>query len=153
MPNYKNEQFNFLRITKFFAIAGFFIPGFTVVALLGIQKLFELSGMDCENALKSVWWLCTVGSIGLPIIFLLYLNRKTIIRKQDLDLKVGVFNLLEYIFIQAALEIFFSNPDTLCNVTDGQNGIELVFTGWLAIPFLFILGFIFNKQKVIVEYF
>lgn len=55
------------------------------------------------------------------------------------------FNLIEYIFIQASLALFFTSGQTLCYVSDGQNGLELVFTAWIALPILIGLSVLFNQ--------
>jgi len=40
--------------------------------------------------------------------------------------------------------MFFSERKTLCYVADGQNGIQFVFTAWLAIPILICLSLCFQ---------
>ncbi len=64
-----------------------------------------------------------------------YLSTKTLL----------TFNILEYTFIQCTFASFFTNGRTLCYVSDGQNGIEFVFTGWIALPILALLSFLFDK--------
>ena len=61
--------------------------------------------------------------------------------------KLIIFNIIEYTFIQATLAIFFTNGQMLCYVTDGQNGLELAFTGWMALPFLTVLSLVFDNLR------
>jgi hypothetical protein len=61
-----------------------------------------------------------------------------------LKINLIVFNFFEYIFIQAGLASLISNEEMLCYGTDGQNGLEFVFTAWLSLPFLLVFGFLFK---------
>jgi hypothetical protein len=58
-----------------------------------------------------------------------------------------IFNIVEYTFIQATLAAFFTSGRTRCYVTDGQNGLEFAFTGWMALPVLVVLSFVFDKLR------
>ena len=64
----------------------------------------------------------------------------------SLKTRLTFFNLFEYIFIQASLVPFFADAQTLCSVSDGQNGLEFVFTAWIALPFLIGLSYFFNQN-------
>jgi hypothetical protein len=61
--------------------------------------------------------------------------------------KLIIFNIIEYVFIQATLATFFTSGQTLCYVTDGQNGLEFAFTGWMALPFLIVLSLVFDNLR------
>jgi hypothetical protein len=60
-----------------------------------------------------------------------------------------IFNIIEYSFIQCTLTILFTNGQTLCYRTDGQNGLEFVFTGWIAIPILIVFSYLFDNLREI----
>jgi hypothetical protein len=134
---------NFLRPTNIFAIVGIFIPGFTACGILGLQMLLVLFGIECASAWKILWFFTTVASLLVPAIFFRY-----IIKTND-DIKrikkwLTVFNIFEYTFIQATLGMLFSDGKRLCYVTDGQNGIQFIFTAWVAIPVLICLSYLFQ---------
>src|SRR5687768_3865510 len=109
-----------------------------------MQMAISFLGIECSNAWKVLWWLTSLGTILLPI---LYIRSFTIKIKKGVNLttiEITVFNIIEYTFIQCALAAYFSNANTLCYVTDGQNGLEFVFTAWMAIPLLIGLSLIFD---------
>lgn len=136
-------KFNFVKSTLIFCAIGFVIPGFSAILLLGTQMLFTKIGFECSYAWRLIWLITWVGMIGLPILFANYL-KKLDKDYQTLKNKLILFNLLEYIFIQASLASLFTSGNTLCYGSDGQNGLELVFTAWLALPILIIFSFIFK---------
>ena len=135
---------NFLKTTRFFLVVGLFIPGFSAICLLGLQIALTKIGFECVAAFKAAWIFSAITVILLPIIFY-----KIILKNKRWYARMGIwltlFNLLEYSFLQAFLAIFFSDPNTLCYVSDGQNGMELVFTAWLGLPILYVLSLLFYK--------
>jgi hypothetical protein len=144
--NTKNK-YNFFASTLKFCIAGFFIPGFTAIAIFGVQIGIVFLGIECADSWAILWTMTTVGLVIAPIVFVRLMN-KTL--KTGYNLTKGeliTFNVIEYTFIQATLAVFFTNGRTLCYVTDGQNGLELVFTGWMALPFLAVLSLVFDKFR------
>jgi hypothetical protein len=52
-----NIKFDFLKPTLIFAIVGFFIPGFTAIALLGFQMLLTFLGLECSASWIALWTL------------------------------------------------------------------------------------------------
>lgn len=140
------KKLNLVKPTLYFSIAGFFIPGITAICLLGLQMGIEAIGFECSSSIIIIWAICTITSLLLPIFFIKFLERFDLNQRQSLNTKLILFNIVEYTCLQAALASFFSNPKTLCYVTDGQNGLEIIFTGWLAIPILVLLSFIFERR-------
>ena len=137
-------QYRYLKATMIFCLIGFFIPGFTAILLLGIQMLLTEIGMECANSWKLIWTGTWIGMILLPILFFRYLNGKSTVPYQKIKTNLILFNLFEYIFIQASLASLFSNGNTLCYGSGGQNGIEFAFTAWLALPILIIFSYFFE---------
>ena len=127
-----------------FCLIGFFIPGFTAILLLGIQMLLTEIGMECANSWKLIWTGTWIGMILLPILFFRYLNGKSTMPYQKIKTNLILFNLFEYIFIQASLALLFTNGNILCYGSGGQNGIEFAFTAWLALPILIIFSYFFE---------
>jgi len=123
----------------------YFIPGFTAIGILGLQMFLTWLGIDCTIAWIVIWLLSILGSLTLPCFFYIYIQKINQKEIRSLKAYLNIFNLLEYILIQASLCMFFTSGDTLCNGKGGQNGLELVFTAWLAIPILILLSFIFTR--------
>ncbi|WP_269227793.1 hypothetical protein [Flavobacterium eburneipallidum] len=141
----ENVKFDFLKPTIVFSIIGFFIPGFTVFGLIGTQYLLSLSGIECSISWKIIWSLTAIFAIFLPIIFANYIRNISKEKLKTLKTKLILFNLIEYVCIQSSFGSLFSNSNTLCYESDEQNGLELIFTAWLALPILVILSIMFNK--------
>jgi hypothetical protein len=147
----KKKKFRFLNHTLKFSIAGLFIPGFTAILIFGSQMGITFLGIECSDTWMILWTLTSIGAVVAPIIFVRFLYHKL---SQDFNLTfihITVFNIIEYVLLQCALASFFTNGRILCYETDGQNGLEFVFTGWLTIPFLIILSLIFDflrKRKI-----
>lgn len=137
--------FNFIKPTLIFSIIGLFIPGFTAILLFGIQMSLYSFGIDCEICWKIIWSLTTITGIALPIYFIQHIKKITSKKIETLKTKLLLFNLIEYICIQSSLGSLFSNTRTLCYESDGQNGLELVFTAWFSLPILITLAFVFNR--------
>jgi hypothetical protein len=137
-------QYRYLKATMIFCLIGFFIPGFTAILLFGIQMLLTEVGIECANSWVLIWIGTWIGMILLPILFFRYLDRKSKETYQKLKTNLILFNLFEYIFIQASLASLFTNGNTLCYGSGGQNGIEFAFTAWLALPILIIFSYFFE---------
>ena len=134
-----------LKPTLIFSAVGFFIPGFTAIGLIGFQMLLSFLGFKCHNAWTILWTITILGSLTLPILFYRHIKKLTEKKLGNLKTLLTFFNLIEYTFIQASLAIFFTNGQTLCYVSAGQNGLELVFTAWLALPILIGFSLIFGR--------
>ncbi len=145
-------KFNFIKPTLIFSIVGIFIPGFTAILLVVIQMLLSNIGIECSSAWTFIWTTTSIAGLILPILLYIHITNLNKEKIKSLLIKINIFNLLEYIFIQSSLTPLLTDGKTLCYVTDGQNGIELVFTAWVAIPVLIIISIIFNqKQKINYE--
>jgi hypothetical protein len=138
-------KFNFIKLTLIFAIVGLFIPGFTAIVLLGLQMLLSNVGIECSTAWTIIWTTTIIAGLILPFLFYRHITRLTVDNLQSLKTRLTFFNLLEYVFIQSSLTPLFTSGRTLCYVGDGQNGLELVFTAWLALPILIALSYTFNQ--------
>ena len=99
-------------------------------------------GIECSDSWIIIWFITWIGMLLLPFLFIK--NLKNIKTQQSIKTKLILFNLLEYIFIQASLASFFTSGKTLCYGSDGQNGLEFAFAGWLALPILLIFSYIFK---------
>lgn len=144
-------KFNFTKPTLNFAIVGLFIPGFTAIGLLGIQMLLSYFGIKCSTAWTIIWTTTIIAGLILPYLFYRHITKLTVDKLQSLKTRLTFFNLLEYFFIQSSLTPLFTSGQTLCYVGDGQNGLELVFTAWLALPILIAFSFIFNQTIKMVN--
>jgi len=140
-----NRKPNLVKPTLIFAVVGIFIPGFSAIAILGFQKLLSSFGHECHDAWKVLWTITIIGAIALPILFYRHVRNLTESKLEILVFTLSIFNIIEYTFIQASLARLFTNAETLCYVTDGQNGIELAFTAWFAIPVLVVLSILFGQ--------
>ena len=138
-------KFNLTKPTLIFAIVGLFIPGFTAIGLLGIQKLLSSVGLECSTAWTIIWITTIIVGLALPYLFYRHISTLTADKLQVLKTRLTLFNLLEYILIQSSLTPLFTSGRTLCYGSGGQNGLELVFTAWLALPILLLFSFIFNQ--------
>lgn len=140
-------KFNFTKPTLIFAIVGLFIPGFTAIGLLGLQMLLSKFGIECSTAWTTIWTTTIISGLILPYLFYRYITILTVDKLQSLKTRLTIFNLFEYIFIQSSLTPLFTSGGTLCYVSDGQDGLELVFTAWLALPILIAFSYIFNQTN------
>ncbi len=146
------KQFNFLKSTLIFSAVGFFIPVFTAILLLLIQMFLSKLDIECSVAWEMIFFGSIGGAIIFPLLFGRHIMTLEIKNSQSLRLKMVLFNITEYIFIQASLGSVFTNGEILCYANGGQNGIELIFSGWLAIPLLLTFSIVFsflysNKNK------
>jgi hypothetical protein len=130
-----------------FSIAGIFIPGFTAVLFVGFQLLLATIGVECKVSWTIIWVSTSLAVIGTPIWFAKIID----IRKAEgfyVDSKFVIFfYVLEYTFLQGSIGSFLSDFQTLCYGTDGQNGLQFVFTGWIAIPILNLIGLYFDFRQ------
>jgi len=138
---------SYLKSTLKFCIAGLFIPGFTAIAIWGLQMGLGLLGIECSTSWTVLWTLTTIGMVMVPLIFIQQMNKRLSKGYNLTTDKLTIFNLIEYTFIQATLAIFFTSGQTLCYVSDGQNGLEFAFTGWMALPFLVVLSLLFDNLR------
>ncbi len=141
----KNINFDFLKPTIIFSIIGIFIPGFTAMGLVGTQMLLSSVGIECTVAWKIIWTSTIILGIVSPIIFIKHIRNITDEKLKTLKTKLTIFNLVEYVCIQSSIGSLFSNSNTLCYGSGGQNGLELVFTAWLALPILVVMSIVFNR--------
>jgi hypothetical protein len=141
-----NSQFGFLNATLRFSVAGFFIPGLTAAALFGLFLLLTTLGFTCAFSWSSLCFLATITALILPVKFYKYLQSQETFYLGSLKTKLIYFNLAEYTLIQCSLSQLFTDGETICFVSDGQNGIELIFTGWLALPILIAISFFYSKK-------
>lgn len=140
----KAKEFSFIKPTLKFCIAGIFIPGFTAVIIVGLQQGIQLLGIECSISWTILWILTALAAVASPVIFIKDIKKSFLQRNNLTSRKITIFNILEYTFIQCALAPLFTSGQTLCYVSDGQNGLELVFTGWIAIPTLIALSRFFD---------
>lgn len=141
------RKYNYLRPTLRFCIAGLFIPGFTLMPLLGVQMGVERLGLECARSWIVLWTLTAVGTVVAPVFFIRQINTSLEEGYNFTTYKLLVFNIVEYTLIQCTFATFFTSGATLCYVTDGQNGLAFVFTGWMAIPLLAMLSFVFDRIR------
>ncbi len=127
-----------------FCVIGIFIPGLTAIGLIGLQILFTKIGLECPDAWILIWSTTITGSLIVPIIFYRYIRVITKPKAQKLKNQITFFNLFQYTLIQAGLSSLFTDGETLCYGSGGQNGLELVFTAWLSLPILISLSLMFN---------
>ncbi|WP_439882257.1 hypothetical protein ACSX1A_03650 [Pontibacter sp. MBLB2868] len=145
------SKVGFVKTTGWFSLAGLFIPGFTAIEIIGCQSLITLFGVECANSWTLLWSITIAGSIVLPWVFLRFIQR-TSIETESLRKWLIFFNIIEYTLLQASLDSLFTNGQTLCYVSDGQNGLEFAFTGWFAIPIILLLSILFQQvQKAKLE--
>ena len=142
-----NKKTSYIKSTLKFCIAGLFIPGFTAIAILGLQMGLGLLGIECSTSWTILWTLTTIGLVTAPFIFIRQMNKRLSEGYNLTTDKLTIFNIIEYTFIQATLATFFTSGQTLCYVSDGQNGLEFAFTGWMALPFLVALSLLFDNLR------
>lgn len=130
-----------------FCIAGFFIPGFTAFAFFGCQMLFTSLGIQCDTSWEVLWGITFVADFLVPSLFYISFKRKIQSGQDVKPTHVVIFNLITYISLQCSLASFFTDGYTLCNVIDGQNGLEFVFTAWLALPIMIVISLIFDVLR------
>lgn len=106
-----------------------------------------LLGIECSNSWTVLWTLTAIGTVTAPFIFVRIMNKRLLEGYNLTTGKLMIFNIIEYTFIQCTLATFFTSGPTLCYVTDGQNGLEFVFTGWMALPFLVVLSLVFDNLR------
>jgi len=137
-------SFNFTKPTLLFAVLGLFIPGFTAFGLVGLQILLGKAGFECSVAWTIIWTTTTIGGLVLPFLFYRHITRLPKDKLPSLETQLGFFNLTEYVFIQSSLMPLFTSIQTVCYESDGQNGLELFLTAWMALPVLVLLSFGFK---------
>ena len=145
-----NKGYNYyLKPTLKFSLAGIFVPGFTAIVFFFVQIGLTYSGVECSMAWTILWIVTTIGAVASPIIFIRKL-KKSMEQGYDLTSRdITIFNLIEYSFIQCSFAALFSSSKTLCYTTDGENGLQFVITGWIAIPILITLSLLFDQIRKI----
>ena len=138
------KVFAYVRDTLKFSVAGLFIPGLTVFIFLGPQMSLTYLGVECGHSWTIVWLITSVGAMANPILFCRLIIKRLRQGFHVSQKQLMIFNLLEYTLIQCTLGYFFTTGKTLRYVSDGQIGLEFVFTGWIAIPFLILLSLFFE---------
>src|SRR5687768_8352428 len=139
----------FIKPTLKLSLAGIFIAGFTAILFFFVQTGLTYLGVECSMAWIILWIITTIGAVASPIIFIRKLKKSM---EQGYDLTprdIIIFNLIEYSFIQCSLAALVSSSKTLCYTTNGQNGLQFVFTAWIAIPILITLSLLFDQIRKI----
>lgn len=144
-------KLNFIKPTFIFAVVGLLIPSFSALGLLELQILLSKFGIECSAAWKVIWKTTTILALVLPFLFYGQITTLKGDKLRTLKIRLTLFNLFEYIFIQSSLTPLFTDGQTLCYARDGQNGLELVLTAWLALPILIVISFIFSKTISLTE--
>lgn len=137
----------YLTPTLKFSIAGIFIPGFSAALIFVVQMGIGLLGIECSNSWTILWVLTTASAVTAPFVFIRLMNKSISAGNDFTTDRLLTFNIIEYTFIQCALSSLFTTGKTLCYVSDGQNGLELVITGWLALPILIALSYYFDIRR------
>jgi hypothetical protein len=145
------KKYSFTSQTLKFCIAGFFIPGLTAIAIIGLQMGIALSGIECSVTWTLLWILTAIGMVIAPLLFIRRMNGRIAARQTLTTREFTVFNVIQYTLVQATLASFFTSGYTLCYVSDGQNGMEFVLTGWMALPLLIVMSLFLDslwKRKI-----
>ena len=137
-------KFKFLKPTLISCIIGIFIPGFTTILFFLFQTLTEKIGLNCITYWNSIWILTSLLAFTLPFFFINNIKKT----KNPTLTKLTLFNFIEYLSLQACLARIFINAETLCYGT-GEDGVEFYFTGWLALPILLCLSFLFKHLSIL----
>lgn len=135
-------DFNFVKPTLYFCIAGLFAPGFTLFFMILLQSGLERNGVDCNSFWHTSFLFSALFAVLLPVLFSVHI--KYLSTRNLLLFKIILFNAVEYFLLQIGFGYFTSNVKMLCDGNDGQNGLELILNGWLAIPILIALSYLFN---------
>ena len=143
----KRSSFNYLTPTLKFSIAGFILPSIGALIFLGLQMALSSLGLECTKSMKILWTFTVIGVFVTPYLFARLINKRLNEGFNLTSKEVTFFNLAEYFFVQCSLVPLFTTSKTLCYVGDGQNGLEFVFTGWMAIPALIILSLLFDQFR------
>lgn len=101
------------NVTGGFLIVGFFIPGFTLMGLLGVQMLISYLGVECANAWRVLWIATSICCVAWPILYGKFISKyyNTLATYNSrLKFKFGIvlFNIFELPFIQLTLGMFFT---------------------------------------------
>jgi hypothetical protein len=100
-----------------------------------------------HDAWTIIWTITTIGLVTAPFVFIKQMNKKLSTGYNFTSDKLLLFNVIEFTFIQCTLASFFTTGQILCYGNGGQNGLEFIFTGWLALPFLVLLSIVFDRFK------
>ena len=138
---------SYISSTLKFCIAGLFIPMLTVYVIVGLQMGIGLLGIECKTSWTILWTMTSIGAVIAPFLFIRLMNKKLSTGYNYSSDKLLNFNIVEYTCIQCILGTFFTNGQTLCYGNGGQNGMEFMFTGWLALPFLIVFSLLFDNLR------
>ena len=144
-------KFSFLKLTLFFSVIGIFIPVLASNILFLSQRLLSLVGLECSNAWTIIWALSGLFALVLPILFFRHISKRSEGKIKGLVVKLILFNLIEYILIQSCLTPLFTRGHSICYGVDGQNGLEMIYTAWLALPILVSFSMFFDKKFTSID--
>lgn len=143
-----NKKSSYLYSTLKFCIAGIFIPAVTIYAIVVFQIGLEFLGIECKTAWTIIWTITSIGAIVTPAVFILLLSKTSPTNYKFKRDNIVKFNIIELLLIQTTLAIFFTTGQSLCYGNGGQNGLEFIFTGWMALPALLIFSLIFDVIQI-----
>lgn len=149
MEIYTRKKFNFLINSLIFSLIGIFIPGFTLVFIFLMQKLSDEAGLECSMFWKATWIMGWIGTLSLPYYFYHHFKSVKLKNLHLLKTHLLLFNFLFYISLQISFGSFMTNANTLCYVSDGENGLEFIFTAWLSLPIIMVFSYIFSQTSLI----
>lgn len=144
----KKVNESYVNATLKFCVVGFFIPGATIYVIIGSQLGISKLGIDCSNSWVVLWILTTLGAVISPFVFVKLMYKKLSTGFNFTNDKLWIFNLIEFTCLQCVFGTVFTNGPVLCYGNGGQNGIEFIFTGWLALPILLFISVILERLRV-----
>lgn len=142
---------NFL-ITKYTAVFCAFTPVLCVInALLffWVSSLLESFDIECSTAIDYIITSGCVCSLLIPIVFFYFVSKIKFSSRQKLVSFIYVYSFVEILSIEIAFERFLSSPHILCYVSDGQNGLELIFGGIIAAVITFTISLLSDSIQYI----
>lgn len=90
----QEREISYLHSTLKFCIAGFLIPGFTAVVIVGFQLGMGLLGIECTIAWKIIWTLTSIGSVTVPLLFVSKMNERLESGYHLTTDKLMIFNII-----------------------------------------------------------
>ncbi|NQY68381.1 MAG: CotH kinase family protein [Flavobacteriales bacterium] len=137
---------SFIKLTLIFSIVGIFIPEHTEYILLKSQRVLDLLGLEFSIAWITLWTLTSFTGLILPFIFYYHISSLPKEKHKWLIIKLTLFNLIEYILLQSSLTPLFTDVHTIIFNYDVRNGMESIYTAWLALPILVLISTFFNQK-------
>ena len=142
----KGTKNRFTKPTLYFSLVGFIAAAIPALFFIGVESCLEKLGYSCISAIPIICNCAAFICLLLPISFFVYLLRShSSFSDSQIKGRILIFDSILFLCIPTALEPYVSTANTLCNVADGQNGLELVFSAWLALPVLLLFSFIFEQ--------